>query len=525
MNGRSLSGMAMLTGLCLLCTSTNVLSADDAAKHEQKDKAKQTAAFGYEQVVAKAKALAAEAYKPRDEVPEFLQKFGVAELKRIHFRPEDALWKGDKPPFEVRFYHPGSFFVYPVTVHVVTSDGTHVLPFSPDQFEYPSDETLKKIPQHLGYAGLKILHQLNSTEYLDEVASFLGASYFRAVPEGAHYGLSARGLAINTASSDGEEFPAFTDFWLVRPEAGDDALTVYALLDSPSVAGAYKFVIDPGKTTTMKVETTLFTRAAIKKLGIAPLTSMFMWGENSLHRLDNSRPEAHDSDGLLIHDGSGEWLWRPLKNPQALTINQFASNGVRGFGLLQRDRDFFHYQQFDYEYQDRPGLWVIPDGDWGKGAVELVQIPSGSEVNDNIVVYWVPDEPVKAAETLHFAYTLKWLMHDPSDHGRATTRATRIGYAAIVPGEKKNRIKVAIEFDGGKLGKLTDAGDVRANVSAMREVELGNIRAVRNPHTNGWRLSFLVPVSALGEPLELRAYLSTPDGQPLSETWTYTLAQ
>lgn len=571
MNGRWLSGIVRVTSLAMLLAGSTATSAADTSKHtgqkqgepssqkssqesSQKEahtpsqdqgepqsqnaseassqksapsssRQKPKSSFGYEDVVARARVLASEPYTPRNKIPAFLRESGSVAWKTIQFKPKYALWQGARIPFEVRFYHPGSYFVYPVTVHAVSDCGARVLHFSPQQFDYPSPKVRKKIPENLGYAGIKIMHHLNSSEYLDEVVSFLGASYFRALPEGAHYGASARGLAINTATSSGEEFPAFTHFWLVQPESGDQTLTLYALLDSPSVAGAYKFVIDPGQTTVMQVEATLFTRTAIKKLGIAPLTSMFAWGENSMHRGHHARPEAHDSDGLLIHFGSGEWLWRPLKNPQQLTVNQFVAESIQGFGLLQRDRNFFHYQHLEYEYEDRPSVWVVPKGDWGPGAVELVQIPSNSEVNDNIIVYWVPDDPVKANERLHFAYTLKWMMHDPSSHGRATTRATRIGYATVNPEQKKEFIKIAIEFDGGKLGKPTDLQEVTAHITPMREVNLHKIQAVRNPHTNGVRLSFLVPTSALDKPLDLRAFLSGAKGQPLTETWTYTLAQ
>lgn len=296
------AGAALVTGLVLMLTAGSVWA--EGNKAQQQD----TTTFGYKQVVEKAKALAQKDFQPRDKVPKFLRELDFMGLDQIQFNAAKALWKGDKVPYEARFYHPGSFYVYPVTMHLVTDDGVKKIPFSRDYFNYPSDELRKKVPKDLGFAGVKFLGYLNSSEHLDEILSFLGASYFRALPAGAHYGLSARGLAINTASSEGEEFPAFTDFWLVKPDPGDQNLVVYALLDSPSVTGAYRFVVDPGKTTTMDISATLFTRTAVEKLGIAPLTSMFTWGENSLHRLANSRPEAHDSDGLLIHNGNGEWL-------------------------------------------------------------------------------------------------------------------------------------------------------------------------------------------------------------------------
>lgn len=531
MNGRWKTGTAVLAALALMFTAGTVAAeqADDkqASSDKQTPHEKQASddGFGYDDVVAKAKALANKPYEPRDKVPKFLQELGFVGLNKINFKNKKALWDGEKVPYEARFYHPGSFFVYPVAMNMVTDKGVKPIPFSRDYFGYPSAEMRKKVPKDLGFAGVKILHHLNSSEYLDEVVSFLGASYFRALPKGAHYGLSARGLAIDTATSSGEEFPAFTQFWLVKPDAGDETLTLYALLDSPSVAGAYKFVVNTGETTTMDVSVTLFTRKAIEKLGIAPLTSMFAWGENSLHRLKNPRPEAHDSDGLLIHYGNGEWLWRPLKNPQKLTLNQFVVENLQGFGLLQRDRNFFHYQNLNYHYEDRPGAWVVPHGDWGPGVVELVQLPSDSEVNDNIVAYWIPKEPVKADEKLHFEYTLKWLMHEPRKHKRARTHATRIGYAAIVPGQEKIRLKVAIEFVGGKLDDIREPGKVEPRVSPLRDVTLSNIKAVPNPHTDGWRLSFLVPTKALEKPLELRAYLAGPNGRALTETWTYTLTE
>src|SRR5690625_3003467 len=258
------------------------------------------------------------------------------------------------------------------------------------------------MPDDLGFAGFKILHTLNDPDRFDEVLSFLGASYFRALGADQHYGLSARGLAIDTGNtSKGEEFPRFTKFWLVDPGKGGSRMVIYALLDSPSVTGAYKFVLKPGNTTKISVEETLYTRKAIDKLGIAPLTSMFTWGENSLSRLQDYRPEAHDSDGLLIASEDGEWLWRPLVDPQKLWMHQYDANHVRGFGLMQRDRNFDHYQDLGLEYEKRPSAWIEPKGDWGDGHLELVEIPSDSEMNDNIALYWVPKDKVKADETLH----------------------------------------------------------------------------------------------------------------------------
>ncbi|HET7314938.1 glucan biosynthesis protein [Salinisphaera sp.] len=495
------------------------------AQDKKSDASDHNGSFSYDRLIERAKKLSKKDYHAPPQVPKFLTDMSPEQLSKISFKRDAALWHDQKLPFQVMFYHPGSFYDHAVTIHVVDNGKTHTLKFDKSDFNYPSEDLKKKVPDDLGYAGFKLLHTLADPNKMDEVVSFLGASYFRALGADAHYGLSARGLAINTGNTQlGEEFPNFTEFWLVNPGDKSKHMTLYALLDSPSVTGAYKFVVTPGQATHTHVEETLFTRKAIDKLGIAPLTSMFTWGENSLARLDDYRPEAHDSDGMMISSANGEWLWRPLVNPQQLWMNQFNANNVRGFGLMQRDRKFDDYEDLNYEYEKRPNAWVTPDSDWGKGHLELVEIPSDSEVNDNISLYWVPAEPVKGGQRLHFAYDIKWSSDLAVPKSLGHTVATRVGMAAVAPGQQKNQVRVVIDFVGGELAKLTDANSVQPKVSAARDVTLNNIQAVRNPHTGGWRLSFLVPTSALDQPLDLRAYLADANGGGLTETWSYLLA-
>lgn len=499
-------------------------NAQAAEAQTNTQNAAQPQRFDYDAVVEMAKQRAAKPYSPPPKIPQFLQDFDYAKLDQIGYKRDRALWHDSGLPFEAMFYHPGSYYSHPVKMHLVNANGVGEFRFEKNRFEYPDPELRKRIPDDLGYAGFKLLHELDTPGKLDEVISFLGASYFRALGAKEHYGLSARGLAINTGSDSGEEFPAFVEFWLVEPKKDDKTLTAYALLDSPSGAGAYRFEITPGEATHTRVETTLFTRKPIAKLGVAPLTSMFMWGENSLTRLDDYRPEAHDSDGLLISATNGEWLWRPLRNPRRLSMNQFSANNVRGFGLLQRDRDFDHYQDLDYHYEQRPNAWITPEGDWGEGHLELVQIPSDSEVNDNIALYWVPKDPVTAGERLHYAYSIKWSSQLAGPDSLAHATASRIGRAAVVPGQPRNTIRVAIEFVGGPLADLTEPGDVQPRVNAMRDATINNIEAIRNPHTGGWRLTFLVPTDSLESPLELRAFLADANGGALTQTWSYALS-
>ena len=480
----------------------------------------------YTALVSLARQRAQETYQAPPAVGQALKTLSPNDYTRINYKTERALWAGQTTDFEALFYPPGSFYEHAVGIYAIDDDKTvRRIDFDKSAFSYPSPAVAKKMPADAGFAGFKLTYPLNSADKQDELVSFLGASYFRALAADTRYGLSARGLAIDTGNTQqGEEFPSFTRFWLVEPAPGAKSATVYALLDSPSVAGAYKFVITPGNKTVTAVEATLFTRKAINKLGIAPLTSMFTWGENSLTRLDDYRPEAHDSDGMLISAANGEWLWRPLVNPQKLWMNQYDANDVRGFGLIQRDRDFANYQDMDYGYEKRPNAWVRPKGDWGKGHLELVEIPSDSEVNDNIDLYWVPSEPVKAGQRLHYAYDVSWSDAPIAPQSLGHVAASRIGMAAVVPGQQKNQVKIAIDFVGGSLTKLTDANSVKARVNTARDVTINNIRAVRNPHTNGWRLSFLVPTKALESPLDLRAYLADANGGGLTETWNYRLA-
>src|SRR5205085_6387853 len=155
-------------------------------------------------------------------------------------------------------------------------------------------------------------------------------------------------------------------------------VTVYALLESQRATGAYRFDIVPGAETVVRVQARLYLRAAatqVATLGIAPLTSMFFSGENQPRRGD-FRPEVHDSDGLQVATGDGEWLWRPLQNPARMTVTSFAVRELRGFGLMQRDRTFSSYEDTEARYERRPSAWVRPLSDWGPGRVELVQLPT-----------------------------------------------------------------------------------------------------------------------------------------------------
>ena len=358
----------------------------------------------------------------------------------------------------------------------------------------------------------------------DEVMAFLGASYFRALAERLRYGLSARGLAIDTGEASGEEFPRFVEFWINRPAPADDELIIFALLDSRRVTGAFRFVLRPGATTRVDVRARLYLRENVAKLGIAPLTSMFLYGENQPPAVNALRPEVHDSDGLSVHSSSGEWLWRPLQNPRRLLVTSFALTDPLGFGLLQRDRFFRSYEDLDARYDLRPGAWVEPQGRWGKGRVELVQIPSPDETNDNIVAYWIPDEQPAPLKPLTLDYQLLW--------GRETSlpmplvRVTQTRRFMPPPGERKDKsppdktMLFVIDFEPDPEATIPPEANVQWTVSGGDNAEISERTLRRHEATNGWRATLRVRAIDEKRPLELRGQLNV-DGAPLSEVWSY----
>ena len=334
----------------------------------------------------------------------------------------------------------------PIRVNVIEPSGTVAVPFDPSLFDYGRNKFDRKKLADLGFNGFRVHFAVNNPGYKDEVLVFQGASYFRALGKGQGYGLSARGLAVDTASATGEEFPRFVEFWVERPKPKATALVIYALLDSKRVAGAYRFVLTPGTETTMQVTARIFLRERIAKLGLAPLTSMFTFGENQPGH-DDYRPEVHDSDGLSIQNADGEWIWRPLVNPKRLLVTSFALKDLRGFGLMQRDRSPASYEDPETLYERRPSSWVEPIGNWGAGRVELVQIPTPDETNDNIVAYWVADAAPKGKGPINFAYKLHWQMPGqvPPDKGWVVQTRRGHGYAKLAEGE----INFIVDFDGG----------------------------------------------------------------------------
>jgi glucans biosynthesis protein len=464
-----------------------------------------------------ARTLAMTPYQPLDaSLPQVLADLTYDQYRDIRFRPEAAIWAGTGLPYQMQMFHRGFYFKEPVEIAIVTDGQAKHLAYDPDMFAI-GPLVPQPVPDiDIGFSGLRLHGLINRPDYFDEVAVFQGASYFRSLGAGQVYGLSARGLALKTADPEGEEFPLFRAFWVETPVAGGDTIVVSALLDSPSTTGAYRFSIRHGATTQMDVEVQLFPRVALDRVGLAPCTSMFFFNSNNRRDIDDFRPQVHDSDGLLMLTGRGERLWRPLSNPRDLQISAFVDQSPRGFGLIQRERDFVRYQDLEAAHERRPSLWVEPVGDWGAGAVTLVEIPTDAEVHDNIVAYWSPREPIPASTEYAFAYRLSWGGEPPTHKPTAIVDSSASGRAPW-SGESALRLFV-IDYTLPEGVDRASLGITKATVTVSKGTAK-NVVVQDNPAIGGLRLTFQLDpgVETL---VEIRATL-TFETQLAAETWVY----
>ncbi len=478
--------------------------------------------FDFEVLQFRAKALAAQPYEARaSKVPKRLGDLTYDQYRYIRYNGERAWWRREKLPFQLQFFHPG--FLYTKTVQMAEVEKGKVSPieFSSKLFEYGQEVDFGDVPHDMGFTGFRVHYPLNSPAVHDELVVFQGASYFRSLAQGLRYGLSARGLALNTGEPGGEEFPIFEEFYVQRPTADSKDILIYALLDSPSVTGAYAFVVKPGPSTVIHVRGAVYQRAgtSIKSFGIAPLTSMFWFGENSPTHYGDLRPEVHDSDGLLIEHGSGEWLWRPLQNPSSVRVLSFNDGNPRGFGLVQRDRAYSNYEDVEAAYHLRPSAWVEPIGSWGQGAVRLVEIPTPDETNDNIVAFWVPEKLPAPGEPIHFQYNLHWFKEGTGGKRPPAgyVVSTRSGRSLT---HEKDLQRFWVDFDGTYLRTASPTAGIEAVVTAGQGATITHQSIEKNPFNQTWRVAFALKPDGSGKPVELRCFLKR-EPHILSETWSY----
>jgi len=495
--------------------TTALLAADKSSRLKKLDSPQP---FDYAWLKGRAQWLRSRPYqKPAARLPDEVAALDWDAYQSITYRNDHALWGDDNRRFRVKFFHLGLYYGVPVRMHELVDGMAQELAYDPEMFDYgKSGLHAMRMPRDLGFAGFRVNFH---SDWKRDVSAFLGASYFRAIGGEPQYGLSARGLAIDAGGA--EEFPLFTDFWFEKPAAGADTLTVYALMDSPSVTGAYRFDIRPADRLVMDVDAALYPRKDLERVGIAPLTSMFQHGENDRRRANDWRPEIHDSDGLSMWAGTGEWLWRPLANPEQVRFSAFSDEDPRGFGLLQRDREFDHYQDDGAFYERRPSLWVEPRAGWGKGTIQLVELPTDDETTDNIVAFWTPAAKPRAGEERLFSYRLHWATKPPVQPPGGRVAATRTGIGGVV-GRKRTYVswRFAVDFEGGDLSLVGDDVPMTPVIASSRgTVEIASARPLRA--IRGYRAMFDLRLpDEKPLPVELRLYLAC-QGQAMSETWCW----
>ncbi len=518
MNEFSIDRRALVTGLGALTANCSGLlsgtkSGDKALAREAAGLSVQP--FEFDDVIRRARDLAAAPFDSAlPPLPAELAQLDYDAYRDIRFKPAEALLAGNHSLFRLHMFHLGFLFKRPVNLNIIRNGVAARIPYSSKYFDYGHNRFPSPLPRDLGYAGFRLHFPLNTPNYYDEVIAFLGTSYFRFLGRTQLYGLSARGLAINAGGP--EEFPFFREFWIEYPAPEAQNITIYALLDSPSGTGAYRFDLQPQTETILDVSMTLFARTQIVRLGIAPLTSMFYLSRSGKRNLD-FRPEVHDSDGLQILTRSGEWIWRPLRNPDSMNISSFMDGDARGFGLMQRDRNIDDYEDLEAHYERRPSYWIEPRGNWGDGHIELVELPTDVETNENIVSFWTPKIPVEAGQSLKFAYRMTSLVDDfkLNPGGVAlNTFLTKVPKTAQGTGLKRRYL---VDFSRGDLAfYLNDPAAVEIVAATSAGQVTAQLRP--NPHIEGFRATIDISLDP-GQSADISAYLKCRTKR-LTETWT-----
>jgi periplasmic glucans biosynthesis protein len=475
--------------------------------------------FSWDVLNAEAKTLAgkpfdAEHYKG----PPAVANLDYDLYRQIRFDPKKAVWAEDPLNFRLQLFHGGYIYKDPVELYITEDGQARRIPYHRDFYTFGLAEKPLEISDKEGfYSGFRVHSPIYKPDDFSEFVVFQGASYFRSKAKGQTYGLSARGIAIDTGL-DGkvEEFPAFRAFWIEKPKPGETSITCYGLLDGPSISGAYKFVCALGDNSVIDIECQLYPRAPITHAGIAPFSSMFFYGPASSRHPDDFRPRVHDSDGLSIHTGNGDWIWRPLVTADFILYSVFFDDDPKGFGLIQRLRGFEHYEDIGAGYQNRPSTWVEPLSGWGEGSVDLIELPTGSEYVDNIVTFWRPKEPLQPGQTYNFRYRLTWLWQAPVPETLAQVKKTGAGLG-LAPGSRF----LLIDFAGGDVFAEADEEywdfDVHASAGFIKAFSV-----TPHPFIDGKRIG--IEYHPDGDKVADLSFQIRKMGAPISEKWVYRWA-
>ena len=494
------------TFLARLTTALGALTLAPHGSAAEADKPR----FSRDVVLEAARALAAQPFSPPMQMPDALLQLDYDQYRQIRYNKEAAIWGKTRTKFSIEMFAPGNIFNYGIDIAVIENGVAVPIGIEESTFSTPAGEIAELLAELDKVAGFRLHYALNSPSYQDEFLVFQGASYFRAVSRGQNYGLSARGLAIDVAEPTGEEFPIFRAFWVERPSARSENIVVHGLLDSQRVAGAFRFGVFPGDPTRLDVDATLFPRERLTHVGIGALTSMFLFGGLDAADTPDYRSAVHDSSGLAMQNGRGEYLWRPLNNPQNLQVSAFVDQTPAGFGLVQRARELRDFEDLEANYHKRPSAWITPKGDWGAGQVVLVEIPTRSEANDNIVAYWRPEQALVPGTPLEFSYQLTWPDDSPLPNGMG--RITRTAYGLKLFSDQP---QLVIDYQGLPSKLIMDDISLEASMSQGQILET----QIERYGESGLRL--FVTFNPQGAPMVEFRVQPRMAGKPLGETMLF----
>ena len=466
--------------------------------------------FTADSVVAMARQLAKSPFKaPKGSLPEPFANLTYDQYVDIRARPGSALWSGDNVGFALEPLHRGFIFSPPMDIYIVENGVAQKVPYERSAFDFGKLQPPADMPD-IGFSGFRVLEAVEGQGF-QEVAIYQGASFFRAKARGQNLGVTARGLSIHTGDPQGEEFPLFRSVWIEKPKPATNALVIHALLDSAGVAGAFRFTLRPGEATIIDTELTIFARAAIDHVGLSAMSGMYLFGGLAHQKTDDVRPNVYEINGLQMLTGNGEWIWRPVANRDTLQISAFVDQNPHGFGLLQRDRSFSAFQDDDQHWELRPSLWIEPIGDWGEGQVQLLEIPSTSENNANIIAFWRPKAGIAEGATQSFAYRQFWCWTPPARPKLATCTGSRLGKAG-------KTWRFIVEFSGELFADAKAAAEVKFTIVASPG-QIVSSQSYASAERKTLRVVFeLDPGSEAYSELRLVLELA---GQPASETWLY----
>ena len=473
--------------------------------------------FDSTQVLEMARNLARQPWrKPALDLPEPFNTLNHDQYASIERKPEAFIWRDQSIGFTIEPTPRGFIFNNSLQINVVEDGVARRIAYD------PADFTFGKVPaaaerKEVGFAGFRIWLR-GQDGALQDFCNFQGQGYFQTIGRGQPFGAAARGLAVRPVDqARGEEFPHFSAVWIERPVLAANAIIIHALLESESVTGAYRYTMRPGDATIVDTECTLFTRAALDNVGIAVTQGTFLFGPIDRRRGDDVRPAVYDVAGVQMRSGKDEWIWRPVANRQSIQLSAFVDDNPKGFGLLQRDRDFSNFTDDDNHWEARPSVWTEPLGDWGPGHVTLIEIPAESQVNQNIILYWRPRAPLAASSETSFSFRQWWAWTPPDRPPFAVAARSRSGRVIGSPPNARRR-RFLVEFRGDALADVARFPEVTARVTTMQGAIMSSKLTLAR-HEKAARVTF--DVDAGNEPhTELRLLLESA-GKPISETWLY----